>query len=124
MATRYHQSTYFTMAVRTFRSPDGATWSVWEVIPGQVSEFRSSHGSHLPRDLADGWLCFDCGTEKRRLAPLPANWHERPDEDLRFWCRAAVPARTRTQAAAADPAEDPASPPAARAVAEDGMAVA
>lgn len=116
------------MAVRTFESPDGATWSVWEVIPGQVSDFRSSFGSHLPRDLADGWLCFDCGTEKRRLAPLPANWHERTDEDLRFWCRAAVPVRARgVPEAACEPApaaEAPASGPAAMAGAEDGMAVA
>lgn len=65
------------------------------MIPGQVSDFRSSYGSHLPHVLAGGWLCFDCGTEKRRLAPLPAHWHERPDEDLQFRWRAAVPVRAR-----------------------------
>lgn len=116
-----------TMAVRTFESPDGATWSVWEVIPGQVSEFRSTFGSHLPRELADGWLCFDCGTEKRRLAPLPANWHERPDEELRFWCRAAVPVRVRPLPGAAcepAPASSESTTPAARAGAEDRLAVA
>lgn len=116
------------MAVRTFESPDGATWSVWEVIPGRVSDFRSSFGSHLPRDLADGWLCFDCGTEKRRLAPLPAHWHERPDEDLRFWLRAAVPVRARgVPDVAPDPApgeESAASESEAMAGAEDGMALA
>lgn len=113
------------MAVRTFESPDGATWSVWEVVPGRVSEFRSAFGSHLPRDLADGWLCFDCGSEKRRLAPLPANWHERPDADLWFWCRAAVPVRARL---APDdvpaPAAEPVSGPASMAGAEDGLAIA
>jgi hypothetical protein len=76
---------------------------VWEVIPAQVSEFRSSRGSsHLPRDMADGWLCFDCGSEKRRLAPLPVNWHDRSDEELWFWCRAAVPVRARVAAADGD----------------------
>jgi hypothetical protein len=116
------------MAVRTFESPDGATWSVWEVIPDRVSEFRSTHGSHLPRDMADGWLCFDCGTEKRRLAPLPANWQERSEEDLRFWCRAAVPVRVRTGPASVSEREtsalEPASGPAATATAEDRRAVA
>ncbi|HYW11247.1 MAG TPA: hypothetical protein VE871_04800 [Longimicrobium sp.] len=118
------------MAVRTFESPDGATWSVWEVIPGRVSDFRSSVGSHLPRELAHGWLCFDCGTQKRRLAPLPANWHERTDEDFRFWLRAAVPVPVPARgvpAAGCDPApaeESPASGPGAMAGAEDGMAVA
>jgi hypothetical protein len=97
------------MAVRTFQSPDGTTWSVWEVIPGQISELRSRYGSHLPRDLADGWLCFDCGAEKRRLAPLPADWHSREDQELWFWCRAAVPVRARPGSA----------PPPASTVAED-----
>src|SRR5688500_367169 len=113
------------MAVRTFESPDGATWSVWEVIPGQVSEFRSTFGSHLPRELADGWLCFDCGTEKRRLAPLPADWHARPDDDLRFWWRAAVPVRARPGAACDPvPASSESPGPAARAGADDRLVVA
>ncbi len=83
------------MAVRSFESPDGVWWSVWEVIPGRVSEFRSAYGSHLPSNLADGWLCFESATEKRRLAPLPANWQARSDDDLRFWWRAADPVHTR-----------------------------
>lgn len=114
------------MAVRNFESPDGTMWSVWEVIPGRVSEFRSSFGSHLPRDLANGWLCFDCGTEKRRLAPLPQGWAERPEADLLFWCRAAVPVRPpASQAAAREPAppagESPIAPP-VMAGAEDELA--
>ena len=88
------------MAVRTFEAPDGSMWSVWDVVPGKVSDFRSSHGSHLPTALADGWLCFDCGTEKRRLAPLPPEWDARTDEELWFWCRAAIPVRARPGARA------------------------
>ena len=100
------------------------------MIPARVSEFRCTHGSCLPRDLADGWLCFDCGTEKRRLAPLPHNWQERSEEDLRFWCRAAVPVRARIGAApvaACEPPRgnaEPVTEPAVRTGAEDGMAVA
>jgi hypothetical protein len=81
------------MSVRSFDSPNGITWTAWEVIPGQVSEFRSGFGSHLPRQMAEGWLCFDCGSEKRRLAPLPANWAERTEAELWFLCRAAEPVR-------------------------------
>lgn len=83
------------MAVRNFESPDGIAWTAWEVIPGQVSEFRSSFGSHLPRQMADGWLCFDCGSEKRRLYPLPPDWEARNDAELWFLCRAAEAVRAR-----------------------------
>jgi hypothetical protein len=107
------------MSARNFESPDGTPWSVWEVIPGRVSDFRSSFGSHLPRDLADGWLCFDCGAEKRRLAPLPEGWAERPEADLWSWCRAAVPVRARPAAPAVP---DTAPEPAGTARAEDALA--
>lgn len=90
------------MAARTFEAPDGTTWTAWAVIPGQVSEFRSTSGSHLPRQMADGWLCFDCGTEKRRLVPLPGNWAERTNAELWFLCRAAEPVRARTPAGGCD----------------------
>lgn len=91
------------MAVRSFESPDGITWTAWEVIPGQVSEFRSTYGSHLPTQMAEGWLCFDCGSEKRRLYPLPPDWADRTEAELWFLCRAAEPVRAR----AAAPCEAP-----------------
>lgn len=78
------------------------------MIPGQVSDFRSTNGSHLPSALAQGWLCFDSGTEKRRLAPVPADWAERSPADLWFLCRAAEPVRPRG-ADCAPVAADPAS---------------
>src|SRR5688572_14009708 len=86
------------MAVRSFESPDGITWTAWEVIPGQVSEFRSTYGSHLPTQMAGGWLCFDCGSEKRRLVPLPSDWADRTEAELWFLCRAAEPVRARAAA--------------------------
>ncbi|HEU4881148.1 MAG TPA: hypothetical protein VFT45_02850 [Longimicrobium sp.] len=94
------------MSVRTFDSPDGIGWNVWEVIPGQVSEFRSSFGSHLPRQMADGWLCFDCGSEKRRLYPPPTDWVNRTEAELWFLCRAAEPVRARAGAGCDAPAAD------------------
>ena len=103
------------MAVRTFESPDGTAWTAWEVIPGQVSEFRSSFGSHLPRQMAEGWLCFDCGSEKRRLYPPPSDWASRTEAELWFLCRAAEPVRARAAADAAPCGE----PTAARAGARE-----
>lgn len=105
------------MAVRAFDSPDGVTWTAWEVIPSQVSEFRSTTGSHLPRQMAEGWLCFDCGSEKRRLYPLPSNWAERTEAELWFLCRAAEPVRVRA-AAPCDPPQAAAEPLTAAGAAE------
>jgi hypothetical protein len=33
-------------------------------------------------DFREGWLTFDNGTERRRLAPVPERWSELPDERL------------------------------------------
>jgi len=30
----------------------------------------------------DGWLTFDCGTETRRIAPVPQAWREKSDLEL------------------------------------------
>jgi hypothetical protein len=112
------------MAVRTFESPDGTTWTAWEVIPAQVSEFRSTHGSHLPRQMAEGWLCFDCGSEKRRLCPLPPTWEGSTEAQLWFLCRAAEPVRARSGSGCDDAPpveEEPAT--AARAVDAEPVAV-
>ena len=53
--------------------------------------------------MADGWLCFDCGSEKRRLYPLPSNWAGRTEAELWFLCRAAEPVRARAAAECAAP---------------------
>lgn len=106
------------MAVRSFDSPDGITWTAWEVIPARVSEFRSTFGSHLPAQMAQGWLCFDCGSEKRRLYPLPPNWGDRTEAELWFMCRAAEPVRARTPGGCGAPPRDDEPAAAPDAVAE------
>ena len=45
----------------------------------------------LPADHANGWLLFSLGLERRRLAPLPAEWHTASDTQLRRWWEAAKP---------------------------------
>jgi hypothetical protein len=33
-------------------------------------------------DLQSGWLAFQCGEQRRRLAPLPVGWDEMSDQAL------------------------------------------
>jgi hypothetical protein len=40
--------------------------------------------------LAQGWLAFQGGESRRRLAPIPARWEEATDEQLRRWCSEAL----------------------------------
>lgn len=42
-------------------------------------------------EFAAGWLCFETGGEKRRLAPVPDAWGRADDETLEEWCGLAKP---------------------------------
>lgn len=96
------------MPHRNFRTGDGRTWEVWEVIPGgwrdherrRAADRRSSDPiiAHTPErrsgqdrrkfsplvhgELAGGWLAFECRGEKRRLAPVPPGWERLSDQQL------------------------------------------
>ena len=56
--------------------------------------------------LAQGWLTFDAGTQRRRLAPVPRAWEGLDDAELAALCRAAVPAAASGPAATSLPAHD------------------
>ena len=45
----------------------------------------------MPPALVQGWLAFQSGTARRRLAPIPDGWATRPDEELVRLCREARP---------------------------------
>ena len=50
----------------------------------------SDPGAAFPhRELADGWLCFESGSEKRRVAPIPAGWEEFTGAQLETLCQSA-----------------------------------
>jgi hypothetical protein len=66
------------VALREYRDDEGVTWRVWAVMPSSVSK---SEIAVAGRFLA-GWLCFDCGAEKRRLKPVPSAWDQRTDHEL------------------------------------------
>ena len=51
----------------------------------------------IPQGLSRGWLAFESGQDKRRLAPIPAGWEELTDAELESLCARATqaPARRR-----------------------------
>jgi hypothetical protein len=86
------------MSHRSFRDNDGREWEAWEVLPTAVErriakssgwtatvERRQAGESRVlvPDHLQHGWLAFQCGAERRRLAPIPRDWTELPTEDLK-----------------------------------------
>ena len=66
------------MALREYRDDEGVTWRVWAVMPSSVLKSEIA----VAGEFQTGWLCFDCGNEKRRLKPVPSAWHERSDQEL------------------------------------------
>jgi hypothetical protein len=87
------------VAYREFRDREGTPWEVWEVRPSAVErrlneDRRRENREHadrrelpeahipMPPKLRDGWLVFQCGDQKRRLAPIPMSWTLLSDEGL------------------------------------------
>jgi hypothetical protein len=69
------------MAVREFRDSHGGTWRVWANYPPVTGI--------LGAGLEGGWLTFDSGTRRKRLAPIPKGWGEATDVELEIMCTAA-----------------------------------
>ena len=74
--------------VRTFRDDGNREWEV-RAIREQLTERQVRL---LPRpELAEGWLLFTCGDERRRYEMLPPGWSLAPEALLRRWCDDASP---------------------------------
>ena len=54
-----------------FTDQHGTQWDVFEVAN---STFSVGRPDILPAAFRLGWLVFDNGTERRRLAPFPMEW--------------------------------------------------
>ncbi len=80
-------------AHRQFQDAKGITWDAFAVHPAQEGSGRAQ----LPEPYRGGWLVFDSEREKRRLSPVPPDWHLAGEEQLRALCARAeiVPARRR-----------------------------
>jgi hypothetical protein len=91
------------MAHRQFTDPNGVEWTVYDVVPrpddrrqhdrrettqggddhdDRRAEDRRATVTTRPSRLTRGWLCFESSGERRRLQPIPDNWHQSTDADL------------------------------------------
>jgi hypothetical protein len=100
---------------RTFRDDIARLWNAWDVIPSwgerraadrrtstapasraidrRMRERRHPRGMRiaLPPRLAHGWITFECGDERRRVAPIVSGWEALPESGLRDLWRGAEP---------------------------------
>ena len=87
--------------LRAFKDSTGVEWRVWEVFPSKAAPLTSSdemgRRSLMGSAFAEGWLCFESPTEKRRLAPIPTGWEDSgPRQMEELWRQAAVVAPRRS----------------------------
>ena len=75
------------MALREFEDGQGERWRVWATVPARTEG--------LEDNFRAGWLTFDNGRERRRLAPVPSAWSELPAARLALLLRVAEPAGPR-----------------------------
>lgn len=74
--------------MRHFRDKAGVEWEVF--LTARRSD-AVSRGQFLPEAYREGWLVFDSSHEKRRLAPVPADWETLSNEALAELCAKATP---------------------------------
>ena len=72
------------MAYREFRDSAGLTWRVWDTLPTRPQVMDAM--------WRDGWLTFQSGSARRRLAPIPTGWADESPNRLELMCKAAQPA--------------------------------
>jgi hypothetical protein len=74
------------LVIRRFCLSNDGECSVFDVLPGPTDL--------VDPDFSHGWLCFERGGERRRLAPIPADWERLSEQDLsQMWTSAKRVAR-------------------------------
>jgi hypothetical protein len=78
------------MALREFTDASGKAWTVWSTRP----DWRSG----VPAELHEGWLTFESGKTRKRLAPIPRGWEDASAARLQLYCSTAeeIPAARRS----------------------------
>ena len=75
------------MAYREFLDSAQVLWRVWATYP--------SVGKILSKGFENGWLTFESSVERRRLAPIPAQWEALPDAKLQSLLKDAAATRKK-----------------------------
>ena len=81
------------MAVRDFKDENDVVWKVWPVLSSAIHPKTAAED--FLGDYAEGWLCFECSNERRRLARYPKNWDKLSDVELGTLLRAAQPVTSK-----------------------------
>jgi hypothetical protein len=68
------------MAVRDVVDENGNKWKIWSVTQSSIHP-RTAAEDYLG-DYSEGWLCFECANQRRRLARFPQDWATMSDTDL------------------------------------------
>lgn len=68
------------MAVRDVVDENGVKWKIWSVTQSSIHP-KTAAEDYLG-EYSEGWLCFECGNQRRRLARFPQDWGRLPDKEL------------------------------------------
>lgn len=79
--------------MREFIDDVGARWIAYPVNSSARAELALRY---LPGPYQGGWLVFESGERKLRLAPIPTGWHDMTDGALRRLLDAALPTPATT----------------------------
>jgi hypothetical protein len=102
------------MPLREFPDSFGRIWQVWDTYPkgansagkgeSALSKYMAdqvAHGGSQPTSVRPqyeaGWLTFKFDDERRRLAPIPAQWEIADDATLREYLDSAHKSPESTQ---------------------------
>jgi hypothetical protein len=75
--------------LREFIDSEGTQWQVWEVNPLLHDRAVRSGKARAFLKVPDSWLCFQSGTDRRRLTPVPAEWEICDIRQLEVLCNEA-----------------------------------
>ena len=83
--------------LRDFTDSEGHEWRVWEVNP-LIHDRRLQAGKKRRfLRVPPSWLCFESGSDRRRLTPVPSDWQTCEATRLEYLCNQveSVPATDR-----------------------------